>query len=67
MTEHHVGARDQWQAARRRLLELEKEHALRGRDLPRHYQLLDLVASGRGNDVRVTRHDEYDDARAAAR
>jgi hypothetical protein len=26
-----------------------------------------LVPSGRGNGVRVARHDEYDDARAGAR
>ena len=34
---------------------------------PFYYQLLDLVPSGRGNEVRVTRHDEYDDAAAGAR
>ena len=26
------------------------------------YQLLDLVPSARGNEVRVKRHDEYDEA-----
>jgi predicted dithiol-disulfide oxidoreductase (DUF899 family) len=50
MTEHHVGTHDQWQAARRELLE------------PIYYQLLDLVPGGRGHEFRVRRRDEYDDA-----
>jgi predicted dithiol-disulfide oxidoreductase (DUF899 family) len=29
---------------------------------PFNYRLLDLVPSGRGNEVRVKRHDEYDDS-----
>ena len=35
---------------------------------PYYYQLLDQVPKGRGDDVRVRRHDEYEDnaARASA-
>jgi predicted dithiol-disulfide oxidoreductase (DUF899 family) len=112
MTDHRVATREQWQAARRELLELEKEHAERARELTRrrqelpwvavgtdlehdlregpgrtaftrldgvvhhtyvryapgdllepfYCQLLDLMPSGRGNEFRVTRDDEYDDA-----
>jgi predicted dithiol-disulfide oxidoreductase (DUF899 family) len=29
---------------------------------PFYYRLLDLVPSGSGNEVRVKRHDEYDDS-----
>jgi predicted dithiol-disulfide oxidoreductase (DUF899 family) len=78
MTEHQVGTQEQWQAARHELLEREREHAERSTELTRqrqelpwvssfgsdfnYYGLLDLVPSGRGNEVRVKRHDEYDDS-----
>jgi predicted dithiol-disulfide oxidoreductase (DUF899 family) len=33
---------------------------------PYYYQLLDQVPKGRGDEVRVRRHDEYQEAGAAA-
>jgi predicted dithiol-disulfide oxidoreductase (DUF899 family) len=30
--------------------------------VPYYYQLLDQVPKGRGDEVRVRRHDEYEDA-----
>jgi predicted dithiol-disulfide oxidoreductase (DUF899 family) len=44
MTEQKVATREQWQAARRELLELEKEHAERARELTRRRQELPWVA-----------------------
>jgi predicted dithiol-disulfide oxidoreductase (DUF899 family) len=43
MTEHQVATHEQWQAARRELLEQEKEHAERARDLTRRRQELPWV------------------------
>jgi predicted dithiol-disulfide oxidoreductase (DUF899 family) len=43
MAEHQTGSRDEWLAARRKLLDAEKEHMRRGDDLTRRRQALPWV------------------------
>jgi predicted dithiol-disulfide oxidoreductase (DUF899 family) len=40
----------------------DSRHAPDGRLAPYYYQLLDQVPKGRGDEVRATRHKEYEDA-----
>ena len=56
MTEHKVGTREEWLAARNAVLERGNGHA--------HSRLLDRTPKGRVDELRATRHDEYEDARA---
>jgi predicted dithiol-disulfide oxidoreductase (DUF899 family) len=43
MTEHRIGTREEWRAAREQLLEREKEHTRRGDDLARQHRELPWV------------------------
>jgi predicted dithiol-disulfide oxidoreductase (DUF899 family) len=48
MTEHRIGTRDEWLAARRELLEVEKEHMRQGDELASRRQQLPWVAIEKG-------------------
>lgn len=46
MTEHRIGTREEWRAAREKLLEAENEHAQRGRELAEERRQLPWVPVG---------------------
>jgi predicted dithiol-disulfide oxidoreductase (DUF899 family) len=65
MTEHKIGTREQWAAAREELLAREKEHTRLGDELVLmgYYGILDRVPKGRdegdGFQLWIRPHDEY--------
>jgi predicted dithiol-disulfide oxidoreductase (DUF899 family) len=66
MSPHAVGTQDQWLAARKELLDDEKEHSRRGDELARRRQALPWVpvekecAFETDDGKKTLRHDEYD-------
>jgi predicted dithiol-disulfide oxidoreductase (DUF899 family) len=73
MTEHKIGTRQQWEAARAELLEREKEYTRQGDELARqgNYPILDRTLNGRDEanvfQTWLRRHDEYDELRSTRR
>jgi predicted dithiol-disulfide oxidoreductase (DUF899 family) len=48
MTDHRIGSREEWQAAREELLALEKEHTRQGDELARRRRELPWAAGREG-------------------